>query len=303
MRIIDFELRLSTRNLKEWGIKKSLLIRLMDEHGAVGFGEIAPLPGRSIETFDEVQKTTIEMGKGLLKGNFQLFPLPPSILFGFSSALNDLAERPASSSFTMTHLSFENEPPLDRFLHVKIKASPSVEETEERIRGWLKFGAKVRVDINEKWDLGELIAFVNRFEMGELLYVEDPVPFRLLDYFASQTHVSIAIDKTLGIVPLDIILAKKSVTHLIIKPTLIGGQRQCYEIAAKAIQANKQVVYSSAMEGLVGLSHIVRMGGENPFGVDTLKRFEDNPLPGEESFNQGKLNDPVPYFECMQKFF
>ncbi len=300
MRITDFTVRLSLRKLKDFGVRKSLVICLKDDHDRSGFGEIAPISGRSIETFDETLSIAREMGRRLLNGDSYFPPLSPSLLFGFSSALLDLTEKPTLTSFKKTHLSFENESPLPGVEHVKIKASSSFEETENRIREWLNVGAAVRVDLNEKWDIHETIAFANRFDKGDLLYIEDPVPFRTLDYFASKTHHPIAIDKTLGIAPFEMILTKDYVTHLILKPTLIGGKKQCREIAEKAEKMGKQIVYSSTYEGAIGLSHVVRMGGSQPFGVDTLKRFEDFRFPEEDLFEQGELCDYLSYFECMQ---
>lgn len=303
MKFTRFYLHHVKSHLSEYGNRESLLLRLEDDQGRCGLGEIAPLPGRSVETLAEVKK--------IVQGNFfsSSLPsaLPPSVAFGLSSALDDLTSSVHPFSFARTHLSFEGEKARSGIADVKIKASSSLDESERRTRSWLQAGAKVRVDVHGQWTEEECIDFCNRFTPCELEYIEDPGPLRSLSYFVQKTTIPIAIDYAASRVPLESFIDEPRITHVIIKPSLFGGEEVCRQLVHKIYARNKQVVFSSLYETVVGLSHIVRLGKRlgitAPFGVDTLKLFPMISTKQELAFQQGEIipdHDVLPYSTTVQ---
>ncbi len=293
MKISQFFIYTTLRLNKKLGKRQSLIVHLVDENGKSGVGEIAPLPGRSIESFDEALSHTVRIKEKMLSGNPFLLISPPSVMFGIDSALCDLNNNQNETTFEKTTLSFEGDPIETGIKDVKVKASDSQKETYERIRKWLDSGSKVRLDVNTKWSVPTTIDFVNRFNKNEILYIEDPVPYKSLDYFIVNTDVAIALDEVVSTNPIESLLKHDRVGYIIIKPTLIGGTAQCQNIVLQARKHNKTVVFSSAFESVIGLSHIVRMGKtlgcSSPFGVDTLKYFSNGFFPGENQFQNGSI--------------
>lgn len=291
MRIKQFIIYSVVRHMRPIKSKQSYIIRLVDDQGKSGLGEVAPLEGRSIESMEEALDCILAVKAQMTEGTFNPFPLPPSVMFGLSSALADLNTELEPFSFPMTTLSFPDEPYVEGIRDVKVKASSSLDETEKRVRSYLSCDCKVRVDINHKWSVDDAIAFVNRFDRGDLFYVEDPVNLSVLPYFIEHTDVAIALDEFVHLNPIESLVVHDRVTHIIIKPSLVGGIEQCRKICEVAKEGGKEVVFSSAFESGIGLAHIVRiaqlLGYKGPHGVDTLKYCTDGLFPGEDTFCKG----------------
>ena len=291
MKIKKFIVYSTLRRVEHLGKKQSYIVRLVNDEGKSGLGEVCPLEGRSIESAEEALDALMSVRSAMIEGTLDPRPLPPSVMFGLTSALDDLRCESEDFSFSFTNLSLKNDPVEKGALHAKVKVSDCLVETKNRIDGYLLQNTKVRVDMNHKFSVEEVIEFVNSFAPGKLLYIEDPVPIGSLPYFIENTHVPIALDETVAINPIQSLLVHDRVTHIVVKPTLIGGMEQCRKIVDTSKAAGKKVVFSSTFESGIGLTHVLRLARflrvEEPYGVDTIKYFIDGYFPGEDSLRLG----------------
>ena len=67
-----------------------------------GWGEISPLPGFSQETWEEAQSVLLAWVNNWLAGDCEL-PQMPSVAFGVSCALAELADTPRRRPITVRH--------------------------------------------------------------------------------------------------------------------------------------------------------------------------------------------------------
>ncbi len=98
---IQFEYKLYRRPFRtplktahgEWSVREGIILRLMDDHGAEGFGEIAPIPWFGSETLEQALDFCCQLP---LKVNIEAIAhLPaslPACQFGFESAIARLKE-------------------------------------------------------------------------------------------------------------------------------------------------------------------------------------------------------------------
>ena len=293
MKIVNFALYTSVRSVRGFGTRRSIILHLTDDAENSGLGEVAPLKGRSIESFDESLQALLEVRKRLLCSDFSPFPLPPSVLFGLNSALLDLSNSQDKIEFETCHLAYVNDKIIKGIENVKIKASECPIETDAYIRIWIASGAKVRVDVNAKWDFDSTVEFANKFSRDEIIYLEDPVEMCEINYFTEKCQIPVAIDCALRSVPIKNVLSKK-IAYVVLKPSILGGTDQCREIVKAANDSGIKCVFSSSYETVIGLSHVVRMGKSlgtsMPFGVDTIKLFDKSPkskCSSEASFIKG----------------
>lgn len=294
MRIRQFDILPLQREACHLGKLKGLLIHLVTEEGKEGFGEVSLLPGRSMESVEECQESLLQIKQAFINQTLSGFTLPPSVKFGLWSALSDLQQEDVDDVFKCTKLCFPDDPYYEGAAHVKIKVSEDLGKTERLIRKYIDQKTKVRIDLNYKLPFSKAVEFCNRFEEGEIEYVEDPVALKILPEFLAKTHINIALDEPVPANRIDTLFKLERITHVIIKPSLIGGLEECRKIAVEAERHKRVVVLSSSFESLVGLSSIVRLGRQlnisEPLGIDTLK-YEKSPLiKAQETFIEGQFN-------------
>jgi O-succinylbenzoate synthase len=223
--------------------RKGFIVRLIDESGKEGAGEIAPLPGRSIETLDQALAAIKQIRMRFLTGDFSPAFFPPSVMFGMEMALSEFLFpdlEPIQTQVYRNKLKLKDLSVLDAVKICKAQSKP------------------LRIDLNSQWELTKTIEFCSHFKPEDFIYIEDPVSlFTDLEKFYDQTGIPYALDEYLSHHPLERILSLPGLTHLIIKPTLHGGLTRC-----KAIQKasnNKTLIFSSAYETPIGLAHIARI--------------------------------------------
>ncbi len=226
--------------------RKGLLVRLVETNGKEGAGEIAPLPGRSIETLEEALAALKEIRTRFLTGDFTPASFPPSVLFGMEMALSDLL------------FPQDVEPEIKKY-HNKLKMKDlSVSDAVKICKLQTRL---LRLDLNSKWDLAKTLEFCSHFKPEDFLYIEDPVSnFTDLEKFYKETRIPYALDEYLTYHPLERVLPLQGLTHLIIKPTLHGGLTQCRAIASASKE--KTLIFSSTYETPIGLRHIERIASK-----------------------------------------
>ena len=149
-----------------------------------GWGEIAPLPGRSRETLLEAKEEILRCLPNLSKTT----PIYPSVRFGIESA-----SRPLRS--IRVPLSLFNRP-RPGFTTLKLKLGHlSIDDAIALVQSLFKT-YRLRLDCNQAWTLDEALYFVSHFSPQDFDYLEEPVPSSDLIRFSTLTGFPIAVDES-----------------------------------------------------------------------------------------------------------
>ena len=233
--------------------RNGIFVRLRNEIGQEGVGEVAPLPGRSKETLEEALTALNDIKLRLFSKNLTSTTYPPSVLFGMEMAmLSLLSPLKEERLFSLIYRTPTHK-------ECKLKRS---EITVDLCKRLIDEGFRIRLDFQCKPDP----EFLSHFTPNDFLYIEDPVA-RTEDLrpFYERTGFSIALDE------LDAPSDTPGVTHRIVKPSLYGGLSYCKTLHER--YPNQTIVYSSLNETAIGLHHIARIALETnpnqPIGIDT----------------------------------
>lgn len=219
--------------------RKGLILQL-----DTGFGEIAPLPGFSKETFDEAMEETL---RWIHKG---IEPTSPSVRWGI-----ECAKRPLNS----VHLPLCALGPKEGFTTVKLKLGHlSVTQAVAFVKKYIgQFS--LRLDCNRAWTLSQALKFASHFKRDDFAYLEEPVQsVEELIEFSKQTAFPIALDESIHCdwskIP--------SLKAIVVKPMLIGH--------VPPVPPHLDLILSSSYESPLGLLHIAnRAANLLPLGLDT----------------------------------
>ena len=260
--------------------REGLLLKLADEDGVEGWGEIAPLPGFSRETLVETLRNAETVAR-LWCSKFPdaLFSLrAPSIRFGMEQAawhidatrnglsLHQLVSPNARDRVRLCALLFgDSREQMSKAIRsrlvgyrtVKIKVGRRAPEMDAQLIMQLSadLGADVRIrlDANRGWSLEDAVRFAKMVEGLPIEFIEEPVSNpQALQAFYSRAGMPLALDETV----LDHKLAEwkkiKGVVAVVLKPTLAGGLKACVDIANAAVSIGAMPVVSSSFESGVG---------------------------------------------------
>jgi len=264
--------------------------------GEVGRGEIAPLPGFSVETMDDVYSQLIEqLGMWSQGQAFDFDGLYPSVAFGLSIAELELSgELPQQGCFQAAPLC-SGDP--DELLP-KLNAMPGEKVAKikvglyEPIRDGMLVSLflesipdlTLRLDANRAWTAEKAQQFAKKIApslRGRISFVEEPCEAPGDSFsFAIDTGIAIAWDETLqhAIRKDDFKLEDlNGAKAVVIKPTLIGSVARCVELIEKAKSLGIKAVVSSSIESSLGLTQLARLAhwqlpDEVP-GLDTVGLF------------------------------
>jgi len=265
-RLYQYNLPVASRN---WQTREGLILQWND-----GWGEIAPLPGFSKETFEEAKAEILSLLPHLETAQ----PKLPSVRFGLSSA-----KRPLQS----VHLPLCALGERDGFSTIKLKlghlpldeAIALVQRTHRHYR--------LRLDCNRSWTLAQALEFARHFKPNDFEYLEEPVrTFDELMEFSRITGLPIAVDESVR----DAAAWQKlpSLKAVVVKPTVIGEIPQ--------IPPGLELVLSSSYESGLGLLHIAALSkGTLPIGLDTYRALQDDiltePIDCSSGFFSWQLTD------------
>lgn len=225
--------------------RKGLIVQ-----SAIGFGEIAPLPGFSRETFEEARAEII----AVLRGEAE--PTLPSVRWGLACAQKKLKS---------VHLPLSALGPKPGFTTLKLKLGHlPLQEAIALVQQNQHFS--LRLDCNRAWSLDQALEFVRHFKPTDFLYLEEPVrTFEELIQFSKLTHFPIALDESIHCDWTQI----PSLKAIVVKPTIVG--------AIPTIPPHLDLVLSSSYESGLGLLHIAgAVQNDLPVGLDTV--FQDDLL-------------------------
>ncbi|NAX46242.1 o-succinylbenzoate synthase [Photobacterium halotolerans] len=277
----------------------------------IGRGEIAPLPGFSVECADQAeQQSRIALKRWVAGQDIMACARWPSVAFGLSMAALELqGELPIAATYRTVPL-LSHEPvntgtagaaaslclPADcRLAKLKLgRGSP--QQDAVNISALLKAhpSLMLRLDANCAWSLSQAREFARHLapaHVSRIAFIEEPCqrPADSLT-FSKETGLALARDETLqaAVRAPDFRLNRLAGAQtLILKPTLIGSVQRCAQLIRDAHAAGMSVVISSALESSLGLTQLARLSHwllpESLPGLDTLHLFSaqlEIPWPG-----------------------
>ncbi|MBN1869273.1 MAG: o-succinylbenzoate synthase [Candidatus Omnitrophica bacterium] len=274
--------------------REGLVLQLISEEGLEGFGEIAPLPFFSEETFDDARDQLFSIKEGLCSrdipervknlngklGQWVNNPhLKPSVRFGIESAVLGLMANAAKTSIgkliaPLAHPSIktsgllsgsdedivvETRELLDHgFKEMKLKATADYNDTIKKVNIVLRaaYGkAIVHLDVNRAWDFETAVSFGRQIGCDAISYIEEPFDDILcIPEFYSQAMIPVALDESLKHLTVGDLRAISGVEVLILKPTILGGIEKTRLMMQQSEQCALIASVSSSFESSLGLS-------------------------------------------------
>jgi o-succinylbenzoate synthase len=268
-----------------------LEIKLTDPSGAIGLGEASPLPGYSIDNFDECKnelhssRDAIEslapndLWQGIVLSCRNL-GLSPAAQHAVEGALWDLS----SSLRTIEPEEMLGvEPrhvPLHRLVHdtdsaleasqagyvhfkVKVGHEDSAESMNRirRISNVLPENARIRLDANGKWLPENLLALADDLHKMKVWAIEEPIS-GLKELAELKEHCSLKIladESVRSAEDLEECLRLNSAHGVVLKPMLVGGPLSTFALAQKAIQAGLMVSITTTFDGPIARASATRI--------------------------------------------
>ena len=300
---MDSGVILRERRLTE---REGFVIELAED-GRIGRGEVAPLPGFSCETMEEVYTQLIEQLAHWQNGDsvFDESALYPSIAFGMSMAQLELeGGLPAEGLYRSAPLCCgDPDELLPKLMEMEGKKVAKIKVgIYEPIRDGMLVNLFLetipdlilRLDANRAWTKEKALKFASYIAPSyrqRIEFIEEPcqVPGDSFS-FAMDTGIAIAWDETLQHAvrkPEFKLQDFTGVKTIVIKPTLIGSVQTCIDLIEAARKLGIKTVISSSIESSLGLSQLARLAkwqlpDEVP-GLDTIGFYAEQlevPWPG-----------------------
>jgi O-succinylbenzoate synthase len=266
--------------------------------GRTGYGEVAPLPGFSLESCAEAgQQLQAQLELWVAGKVIDHDELYPSVAFGLSMAEMELAgELPEPGNYFSAPLCTGDPdaliPALDALPGDKKVAKVKVGLYEPIRDGMLVNlflesipDLYLRLDANRAWTLDKARKFakyINPSYRQRIEFLEEPCAQPEQSFaLAIESGIAIAWDETLqhAVKQPDFDVSNLTGAKVIvIKPTLIGSVQRCQALVERARQLAINVVISSAIESSLGLCQLARLARwltpQQVPGLDTIKLFK-----------------------------
>lgn len=277
----------------------------LQEGERTGWGEIAPLPGFSLETLEAAESALLTWARAWRQGEEVAGPSLPSVAFGVSCALAELNdELPTSADYRAVPLCSGD--PDELFARLASLPGEKVAKVKVGLYEAVRDGMVVnllleaipeltlRLDANRAWTplkAQQFAKYVNPDYRQRIAFLEEPCKTRDDSRaFAAETGIAIAWDESLREADFRF-EAEPGVRALVIKPTLTGSLQKVQEQVAAAHALGLTAVISSSIESSLGLTQLARIAAwltpQTIPGLDTLalmraqliRRWPDSPLP------------------------
>tara|TARA_B100000427_G_scaffold49531_1_gene37491 strand:- start:10702 stop:11667 length:966 start_codon:yes stop_codon:yes gene_type:complete len=265
-------------------LRKGFYCYILIKDNVMGVGEIAPLPGLSKETLDDVKEELSKLTaiKLPLKPSpfeqryFPIFSKLPSVQFGIESAIVMALSSPSTLKCHQFIGSLQTAPtsypsPIIKF---KIGRAPMQDELN-LIKRILKQNnnIKFRFDANHNLSLSDAKTFFKDVPNHHIDYIEAPCKTHQEEIlFERESKLPIAIDT-----PDDITSIPAYCQHLIIKPMIIGSVFTYLNRIPKHVTC----IFSSSYESIIGLTGITNIASyispEHYHGLNTNHIFKHAP--------------------------
>jgi len=294
--------------------RHGLILQLQNNYGDCHYGEIAPLPGFSRETFSQAKQQIIScLNKGVsdLSARENLYA---SVNFGLGSALQQLSTHESSQNMDPIPLLqgdnialIEQYKKLKHPLRIKLKVARQPIENDIYLFNQLVSlnpEIMIRCDANRQWSYQQAEFFFNSINREHLEYVEEPTENHKINIqLAEKNKIYLGLDETLQDLDFNY-QAHGCIKALVLKPTLIGSLNRVERFIELAVQHKLQVHISSSFESVVGLQQLIALTNiyqrrcSLSLGIDTLKYFQTNLLT-----NPLYITQDIKKLECIWKSY
>ena len=297
------------------------LVRLETPGGHVGWGDAAPLPGFSRESIEMVDDDWKLHRSGLFQESLGGFDVPDpgtaiasefstrALQFAIEQALVGLESKRSGRPIpnviapggplkirlaglvagsgngaveSALHLAREG------YTSMKIKVGRSALSDDVTtildIRRAVGPDVNLRLDANRAWRLDEAIRFVDETAAVAPEFIEEPLadPDQI-ERLVRMSGAPVALDETILTISPNDLEAWSFATHVVLKPTLIGGMRVSDEFARAARKAGMTTVVSGAYESGLGTAMLVCLAARlcpdgPPAGLDSYRRLDSDLL-------------------------
>jgi O-succinylbenzoate synthase len=300
--------------------REGYLIKITDDKGNIGWGEISPLYGFSYETLESAANEIKELIQILKKKQIPqdilklLSPYTSSVRFGFETALLNImaSEKKLSlASFLnpTVNLKIEINALLDgatdeiidqtnkifsqgfKTFKLKIGRKDSDEELKliEQIFEIIGTNGNLRLDANKMLNINNSLKFLNAIRKYDIEYLEEPFS-SIYDTkeFLDTNKIPLALDESLVDLQPNDLKDFKNLRAVILKPTMLGYTKSM-EFATNALSLGITPVISSSFESPLGIYLLASMSAiidnQAPAGLETINRFDNNLFPDLEISN------------------
>jgi O-succinylbenzoate synthase len=297
-----------------WKIRDGIILRLIDERGNLGWGEIAPLPWFGSENLVEALDLCLQLGTRLTEEVIATIPdRLPACQFGFESALEDLFYIKENFDLNsipqdkICHLLPTGESALQEWrtifsnikfldsqssitLKWKIGVNPIDREIDifERLLQTLPSGVKLRLDANGGLSLEEAEKWLTITDRTNIVeFIEQPLPpqqFEAMLKLNTQYSTPLALDESVAnLKQLANCYQRGWQGVFVIKVAIAGSSKRLRQFC---LNHKIDAVFSSVFETKIGREAALRLAKElsNPdravgFGVEHwFKEDEDKCL-------------------------
>lgn len=263
-----------------------------DHEGILAFGEIAPLPGFSDFSLDQVisvlQLNKEALENALIKSEFPQFFYVlsqihniPSLKFGLDTLYHDylakqkgisLAEYlfpelsttkiPSNAVLSLkdVRLSLHSARKMiqDGFNTLKVKVGSNFEK-EFHLLNALRSehpSVKIRVDCNQSWKFDEAVSNLSQLEPLNIEYCEEPLisnEIHQLSLLKKQTSIKLAADETIrNKKDVQMLSVQNGFDVFILKPMMIGSFSEIYVTKQQANSHYIDMVFTTSLESKIG---------------------------------------------------
>jgi O-succinylbenzoate synthase len=273
--------------------RQVLELRLEHSSGAYGLGEASPLPGFSVDDYEECKEQLHELtaeiaglepndlwqGVVLSGQSLNLNPAAQhaveEALWNLSASLSGIKpEEMLTSEFTEVPLhrlvddvDSAKDASLAGYNHFKVKVGhEDVAESMNRIRRISKVlpqDAQIRLDANGQWTAETLNTLGNDLLSMKVWCIEEPVSgLEQLAELRRTSPLKILADESVrSAEDLDACIRLNAAHGVVLKPMLIGGPLSAYALAQKAIEAGLSVSITTTFDGPIARASASRIAG------------------------------------------
>ena len=283
--------------LGDWVVREGFILRLLDDQGVTGFGEVAPVPWLGSETLEDAEAF---LSSAQSEGFVDAVPADlPCCRFAIScahSVLRQDLEPPEGKAevaglLPAGHSALEKISELIELGFQVFKWKAGVEsfaqevEILDHLLDALPANGFLRIDANGGWNLVEAWRWLETLE-GEdrVQFVEDPLESALWEAsfgLAEAFETSLALDFPVTNERFPVLAEKAWPGLLVVKPSTFGSVHDLRGISQSFPQ---KVVFSSAFETAFGYEAVLRLAIED--GTERLALG----LGGQDLFEEDGLN-------------
>lgn len=328
MRIEKFEYKRFSNHLKvpfknskgAFYKKESIIIKLIDEKGNSGYGEISPLDRFSPDSIEEIleflqSEVSNSINEMIIDYNFP-FHLSdeiiqfPSLVYGLEQAITQISIKRELISFPSRNVKLNSvvgihekkEETLNQltgkircgFDTIKIKFGKENFEDELEVLKLIRsnFNGKIRLDINGNWNYEEALKNISLLQNYEVQFIEQPCE-DLSDCLklADNVSIPITIDESLNGLEEFSEVINSNIQYFIIKLTVFGGFRKTIELNKNCTQ---KIIISSALENSISMSYNLLLASiinkDFAHGLDTLSMLDKQVWKGFPQVENGNVN-------------